>query len=298
MPSPGVRTLEELLGHGCYPSFDAGSRCWVLNFQDPDAVSEYHAAESARMACAAFQSFFAVQDDVRDVDRLPWALISSYYASYYAANSICRLLGSGCSFLNASRIGCINAVLDIYNLSERPSKGLHHINSAGTPGMLRLAPLGSSSGGSHDSFWRVFEKRIVELEEEVLTSGVRQAEAQACFLKLSRLRSVTNYKGKPSNWLSEMRNDLQYRHEHSAWFPSRMRKKSRERLAIIAAECKRNPLDISLDRNNDLERYVSAAAFMVSLCRDMMLMVSDRSSARKKSFADIGPIHFLLHRAS
>lgn len=100
-------------------------------------------------------------------------------------------------------------------------------------------------------------------------------------------------------WLSALRNEIQYRHEHRVWFPEQLRTRERERLSRRAAEWQDDPMSIRLDEGNTaLEEFISCCAFTVALSYTMLARVAERSTAGPRSFIRVGPLAFINDRAA
>jgi hypothetical protein len=274
-------------------SFDDPSRAIVLDFQGSDLVVTATASDCCRLSGSAFQTASSIAlQDAFERDALPWEIIKLYYSAFYAGQTLIRLLGEGCSFLDGRHITRIADVASAIGIV--PGFNLE-------PGLYRCALDPSASkltcikitGGTHESFWKVFGNRFGATATAVLQGPLVPVDAQAVFTQLDAFADLIKRHGS-YNWLSTVRNDLQYRHYHDVWFPSSMAKRDRGTLRRLASQWKTDPMTLDLDaaRFGVLGEFVVACAFILSLCRVLLTRIAERAP-RKRSFLRFGPMAFL-----
>jgi hypothetical protein len=227
-------------------------------------------------------------------DALPWEIIKLYYSAFYAGQTIIRLLGEGCSFLDSRHVTRIDAFAKATGKVPGFSvdAGLYTcaIDTTGTKlACLRIA------GGTHESFWSVFGEKIESATAGVLKGPLVQTEAQAVFAQLEALNRLVKRHGS-YRWLSTIRNDLQYRHYYDVWYPSGIGKQDRRTLHRLVLLWKSDPMSVDLDavRFGLLGEFIVACAFIVGVCRVLLIRVAERSPQRQ-SFLRYGPLAFMAH---
>jgi hypothetical protein len=295
-------TLDDLVGPrgAFYPSFDLQSARWNLDFSRSDIVAEFLACESSRFACAAFQTYLNLADDIRSCDSTAWAIVRAYYAAFYAGHSILRLIGTTCSYVDRGRAAVLRQVLAAYGISNAPSGGQYEIVVDPSGTMISLQCLGSSLGGSHDQFWYVFGKRMEALERDILLGPLPRLDAQRVWDCLGKLRALLSTNAACSGgWLSAVRNSVQYRHGMGVWFPEKLSTRDLSVLGKAAAGWKGDPMSIRLEtgRSDELRDFLSACTFLVALCRVLMVRIGEHGRrGHARSFVDYGPLRFLNAR--
>lgn len=148
------------------------------------------------------------------------------------------------------------------------------------------------AGGTHESFWGVFGERLRAATDNVLRGPLVPTDAQAVFGQLAAFALLIKRHGSYS-WLSTLRNDLQYRHGYKVWFPSGVGKRDRQTLSRLISQWKLDPMYVSLDAaRNDLGEFVLACAFIVGLCRVLLVRIVEQSP-KKRSFLQYGPSIFM-----
>ncbi|MEQ1933570.1 MAG: hypothetical protein ABL962_06795 [Fimbriimonadaceae bacterium] len=132
------------------------------------------------------------------------------------------------------------------------------------------------------------------VSEAILRGPLPRADAQSVFAQIDQMLQILGRKGGYS-WLSGIRNDLQYRLQHQAWYPERLKPQSRSALARAAGQWTRDPmsLDIANQRGGLHGDFALTCAFIIALCREVLGQIGARSSEGRRSFARTGPIAFL-----
>jgi hypothetical protein len=293
VPGPLAASFDDLMGRrgGFIPTFDAKAKAWSLDFGAADEVAGALAADCSRFACAGFQSFWDVPEELGNSETLPWGLIKAYYSAFYAGHALLRVFGATCTQFDGARVALLRRVLPLYGVLEVPAGGLYvgHVERNGT--VVTYKQLGASGGGTHEMFWGVFGETLNSVRRDVLNAGaLPTTEAQQVFLTLSELDSLMCRGSLKFNWLSSIRNDVQYRHNRSSWFPERASHRERTALSGLARRWTGDPAAIPLNAPGaaDLGTFVAGATFIVGLCRILLDRLHERSTARR-SFVTFGP---------
>jgi hypothetical protein len=297
---PSSSSLPDLLtaqGSSYDLDFDETEECISVDFRDSQTLLPSLGSDCCRFSTAAFQSITPVSKEIIEKDTLAWSIIKLYYAAFYSGHSIIRMLGESCSFLeraHTSRISSLGAAMG-KTPNFRIERGLYHckLNSGATA--IKYVKAGGTTGGAHESFWKIFESRIHDLAESVLIGDLIPTEAQRVFVQFQSFEQALKIGARTYGALSALRNDLQYRHLFGVWFPVQLRKRDREKLSRLVAQWQRDPMDIDLQPTgqDDLSRFVVACTFIVSLCRAMLIRFSELSTEGQRCFACFGPLSFL-----
>lgn len=268
----------------------------ILDFREPTPVASALASDCGRFSCAAFQSLADIAAELDHRDTFAWGMVKLYYASFYAAHALLRTLGEGCSFFYKRHVDRVALVADAYGILPpfRIDAGLYHCVLHSSASAVTYNKAASASGGTHEAFWLVFGRRLTSVAESVLTGSLPRADAQAVYGQLDQMLQILNRKPGFS-WLSGVRNDLQYRFQHSAWYPETVRAQDRRELGRVARQWSRDPMTIALTNQSWglLGDFALACAFIVALCREVLAQIAERSSRGRQSFATTRPMAFL-----
>ena len=174
--------------------------------------------------------------------------------------------------------------------------GLYEATILGNGAEMRFQLLGNGLGGTHEQFWHVFNKRMAQIEEQILKGNLAQLQAQQAWDCLGEFRSVITRGTSSASWLSIVRNAVQYRHTYGVWFPFKLPKSERLILSRLAGRWDGDPLAVPLSSNScgDLGSFVAGCTFVVSFCRSLIALISELGRrGRAESFVQYGPQRYL-----
>lgn len=254
-----------------------------------------------RMASAAFETMYIIEQNRKLPKSTSWLIIKSYYAAFFAAHSIIRMLGISCSQLRKHQASEIVEVAKLFenDNGKTISSSYYSCIYNQSENQLLFENI-KSKGGTHESFWQIFLKSIKDLSTSILSSGKIVLQSQQVSTKLDELCRILCYEGhNGGNWLSSVKNQVNYRHELSAWFPySRKRQQSVDAAYSNSEMWVNDPMNISLlvNYSNPINMFLNACSFIVGLCRELIQDMSSRCS-RGKSYLKDGAIR-LLHQCS
>jgi len=272
--------------------FDDSSREILLDFREPSLVLKATASDCCRLSSSAFQTVASLSEDSFEKSALPWALIKLYYSAFYAGHTLIRLLGAGCSFLDARHTARIDTFAKAIgkNAGFKIDAGLYRcvIN----PSVTKIACV-KMTGSTHESFWRLFGDQMNAAMEGILRGPLTAADSQRVFNQLESLSQIAARYGS-YNWLSTVRNGIQYRDTYKVWYPCKVRRSDIGRLSRAASQWKRDPMTIDLVASNlgIVGDFVVACAFIVAMCRVILVRLSELSFS-KRSFLHYGPLAFI-----
>lgn len=195
--------------------------CFQVNPVLPNAgLAEAFACEVNRFSLAAFESMMRNERDM-DVPRaLAWPMITSYYAAYFSAHAICRLFGRSVSQLDSSVSASVSNVFSSYlGGGHNISTGLYAVSFDSAGASLQYVHNGGA-GGSHELLWKSFLELLVFLRSSLLQSSPSTSEVQDVATYLDEVAARLKAKGaNGGNWLSVLRNEVNYRQLYGVWYP-------------------------------------------------------------------------------
>lgn len=270
----------------------------LLDFRESSAIASATASDTSRLAAAALQSLTNLSDELSgDKNALPWGLIRLYYAAFYSAHAVLRLLGRSFCYLESRHTAHL---INLGAVTGNPAPfqitaGMYRCKVTQAFTTLSLAKLSASSmGGSHESFWTYFEAQLREVEDSVLNGPLSRGDSQAVVAKLTEFRKLIAH-GATFGWLSKIRNEIQYRQSHQVWFPCAIDRQDRRALGRVVAQWKSDPMTITLSVPvaDVLSRFVLACIFPISCCGTLLARVHERSASARRSFVRCGPAAYL-----
>ena len=273
----------------------------ILDFRESTAITAALASDCGRFSSASFQSAAYVAVELTEGDKFAWALVKLYYSAFYAGHALIRVLGEGCSFFYKKHTEHLSEMCATVGIKPtfRIEAGLYHCLLNDNATAISFLRARGTAGGAHESFWLIFGNKLRAVSEEILRGDLTRVDAQNVFSQFDQLLQIIGRQGGYS-WLSRVRNDLQYQHAHEAWYPSKVRPRKREALGRLAAQWTGEPMVIDMHGGQLgpfglLGDFVSSCAFIISLCRDILLRIADSSSEGARSFVRVGPLALLNH---
>lgn len=237
-----------------------------------------------RMASAAFETMYFIEKSHKLPKSTAWLIIKSYYAAFFAAHSIIRILGISCSQLDKKQVNKIHEIATLYNQSNGLNISSSYYSCTYNRSNQKLFFDNiKSNGGTHESFWKIFYTTIQDVSNKILFSGKILSQSQQVSTKLDELCNILSYRGKNGgNWLSAIRNQVNYRHELNVWFPYyRERKQNIEKIYNDCSMWLNDPMNINLVINPSKPVYIfiRACSFIVGICRELVQDMSRRCSS-------------------
>lgn len=233
---------------------------------DGDELKKCFSLDAFRFASHAAQTVHEMEKSTAYEKLTSWRIIQAYYAAYFSAHAILRFFGKSFSHLEAGHVGFLRercASEAGYNPNLPSSYYL--IESKATTRDVDFVKYGES----HKDLWKCFLGLISELEQEVLTlraSKERLQELSGNFLDLKE--ALTN-RGQFSagNWLSNVRNEVNYKSLEGVWFPFSKSTPSFVDLLGRVRDWRVGAVNLSRPslENNELERFFATALLIVDL---------------------------------
>ena len=224
-----------------------------------------------KMAAASFETFLEISDSNILPKSCAWISLTTYYGAFYAAHAILRLCGTICFQVDAPQRQALEKVADLFGIL--PVNGIENGFYVGTfdglSGEIAFAKTNAGSSGSHNVMWKIFNNELKRFSVELLSSSTLHSKSA------NFLTSISNslcQNGTGGGWLSAMRNDVNYKLSHGAWFPYKGLSRKKKDLLSIAAKWKGDPMAIKLEYPKDpLSQQVATSAALAALCKLIVL---------------------------
>lgn len=219
-----------------------------------------------------------------------WLIVKSYYAAFFAAHSLLRIFGRSCSHLETLEVQSINEIASLFQPSwTRINTGSYSISLHGVASKLNFEYF---SKRPHELLWHIFK---ITLEEWLtyLSRPGSSAKYQPVILQLQSLCSNLTYRNHKGggNWLSTIRNEVNYQHTRNLWFPyTGVRSKNIKALYHLIEVIPKNSLSIEFDQNSqdELKRFLTTTVYIIALAKEIMSFME--SSSKRDSIHKYGPL--------
>lgn len=228
-----------------------------------------------------------------------WLLIRSYYAAFFAAHGIARMLGVTYTRFDSRHSKSVNEIAALFAGSDqvppRIQNGLYRCEVIENTKTIVCELLGDTGGGSHEAFWSSFAALLREKSDALLASSAGLPESnQAAAQSLDELLDVLNKRGLQGTWLSFTRNAINYQQAMGCWFP--YTNAAEKSLSTIARAEKwlDDVTEINLSAGKEeLPKFQGASLYLVSLAREMAIDMASRAPNKGKSFHNVGVLSLL-----
>lgn len=260
---------------------DVHPKRFVLDVSNTAHLVRAYAAELDRIAIASFETVARIEFS-GESKSMAWQCIQRYYAAFFSAHSLLRILGTGCNTLGKTQCNSVLKVASVWGVAAPHSLpgGLYCFSYDAIRQQFSATHVVS---GPHESFWRQFDAKLGEIVNSILASQtsftVDLRTRQAVALKLSQLRANLSRPSAPQGgWLTQVRNGINYDHKWATWWPYSGRPKYYKRLKGQDAIWRDDPLDIELDLfdDRDMLRFHASCNFLISACREVLQDLADR----------------------
>ena len=228
--------------------------------------------EICKFACAALESFVEITSNKISQKSLSWALIRTYYASFFAAHACLKAVGFFVSRLDRKSCDIIQQeALIYYPGNVKPLATDYLVKYYQDLNELEFIQLNSIHGGSyHERFWPVYNDFIdIGLNSPLAT----QLTYQDDILFIRSIKDAMNFKGVPY-WLSTKRNEINYKLPCELWFPYENSKKAIYYENLIKSNCKKRNNLLDYNDFNSADELVRFNIICTSII-DFMIQVVD-----------------------
>jgi hypothetical protein len=216
--------------------------------------------------------------DVRLPKSYAWQVVRSYYSAFYSAHALLRLFGFSCSHLPKTHLDKVYEVASLLGRQASVSSiesGYFYAVFDSQIGAVRFQKVSDSHADTWSSFLKLIAFINGNLSQTTSLSLHRLTTSQF----FSTLESCLTHKGcNRGNWLSAVRNDVNYKFGHSAWFPYRYRETAVDLAERRAKRWADGALALEYNATTaPLTLFFETCFSMVALCRAVFMIMVQRS---------------------
>jgi hypothetical protein len=270
---------------------------FTLNVSDPLPLLEAYAAEINRISIASNETMASVLTTPPVKKTTAWLIIQTYYAAFFAAHSLTRLLGTNCLPLESAQLRSVTKISKLFGLDPLGpiGGGLYQITFDTAKKEVQASQLRSMKAGPHEAFWRLFCERLDGISSGILkSSAMTAASAQSAADKLSEVLNNLRFNNSTQGaWLSSIRNRVNYDQSWATWYPYSQRHIYYDELVRHIDDWQLDPMDIELvsHQEKDLRRFQATCNAIMALSRSTAEDMAQRCSVGR-SFHDFGSLAF------
>ena len=293
---------------------------FAIELYDLNEALPCWAKDINRLSCASFETLDGIREIEDDKKFLAWQLVQYYYSAFYSAHAILKMCGYGLIQLDNITLSNIKQrAITLGVTLPQLNKGVYCMTLTGS-NRLNFYKL-SKYDDSHKGLWkRYYDFMGVIIGTQISTgnfdasclrvristdstseSVYSQMSAQDAAIVVQRIddlrRSLNQH--NDCNWLSSIRNSINYNHMFGIWFPNQGFQNNFSTFVSMRKEFCRNPLDdfFNLSKENDeLTKFVKCCQLINAINMSLILDMAGRHP-NNKSFLLYGPVAFLkLHK--
>lgn len=262
-----------------------------------DEMMQSVAHDINRMSIAAIETIHGALNPNEITRSSAWALIRSYYASFFASHALCRIFCLIIPMIDQLQSNKLNQAIKSSGWLGQVNyvtNDLYRVEIDHQNNIFRLLKL---TKGSHESLWKEFGNLLLDLEDKILLNinvGTT-SDRQDTVMLLRSIRNIiqSEHCTHNSNWLSYIRNNLNYRHDYGAWFPHDRSSKFRSSFTECTKNWKKDPLNlVSYSESQNIIKFSKGCILIVSLLHELILELEKRNHDND-SFLKYGVFHIL-----
>lgn len=272
-------------------------KSFELELYDKEELLEAISYDINRMSCSAIETVALISRSSVMPKSSGWAIIELYYSAYFSAQAIMRIFGVSCSQFDSQESIAVTNAAKLYHQDNgiNISAGYYHCEYMPSNNLISCNQLGNT----HQSFWTKFDQLLDDLSTKVSGSNFLERDKNKVIQFLFSIRERLNYWNNynSSNWLSKVRNDVNYSHAMGAWYPYTGSKKVSDELFRIISRWNQEEFPSNITNHEKHPNTIVFADSCLSIIKLLKDLINDLSSHSDKSFLEYGPVRLMKQLA-
>jgi len=178
---------------------------------DKRTLENAFANEIRRFGLATVETYFSAI--LTEEKSAAWRSVKLYYASFYAVHTLLRIFGISCSYFSSHSIREINKQHQISFGTPSSNRSNNFKKTTLTEDHKLIL---SELKDSHKDTWKTFDSFLKSLLESIATNSASDGVKTEAIQLLGDLQLTL---GEKSEWLSNFRNDVNYKQANEVWHP-------------------------------------------------------------------------------
>lgn len=256
----------------------------IQTYDAHDFLKPY-AFDINRLSCASLESLRDVEVKEWQPKFIGWNITKLYYSAFFAVHSILKITGNSISNIEKTSLESVRRRARAYNFTyQNLNTGLYCLKIDQRNNTFQFFK-NAIYDNSHEGLWKCFLDFINTIIPTVYNQ-LPQSEAQLVVEKLEELKAaICEWDSSSGNWLSRIRNLVNYGQKFGSWFPYKESSKEYEKLYDYLPLVNTDPLDIDIKsyRGKDI-LYFSRTCILINAIN--LTLLNDISSRHptNKSF--------------
>jgi len=298
------------------PDNFTSERSFELSFYDISSFLSSLASDISRLSCASIESLNSISMAAEAKKFLAWELIKYYYSAFFAAHSTLKACGFGLVQLDRIILENIRQRANTLGMtSPTLQKGIYCFKVDPNNSKVSFF-LVSKYNDSHKGLWHRYmdfldiitglsietyelgsncikKNDLAVKPSKCIYSQMSLADAETVASRLEELKHTLNRQGD-SNWLSYIRNRVNYNHSFGVWFPYRSFDEKHLQIPELKDLFMLSPLcnQFAQDSSNELVSFVKCCQLVNSINYSIINDLAHRHPDNK-SFLQQGPFSYI-----
>jgi len=246
-----------------------------------------------RLSCASLESLRDIERKNWQAKFIGWNITKFYYSAFFSAHCILKLTGNSLSNIEQTSINKVKVITTSYGFTYgnlNTGQYCISINSASSNYRFYKNPLYDNS---HEGLWKCFLDFLTNSINSIY-GQLPLVEAQLVVDKLNELiDALRNWNSQSGNWLSRVRNLVNYSQSYGVWFPYKTYSVEYDRVYSFLNLHLDNPLTIDLKSyiGKDLLYFVRTCQLINAIANDLLTDLESKHP-NNKSFIKAGKTKF------
>lgn len=262
-------------------SYDQALDFYTFNTLDSDDLLKSLSFDINRMSIASFESFYSLKNRSAEYPKsISWLLIKLYYSAFFSAHSILRILGKPVLQIDQRQSLILNKQISFHTLKDQIPKIENKIYILATDITTYINLKSCASRNSHEELWKLFLNELILIETNVNKNNFIDQDSKNNFKnQLDSLSTILcSYGRSHGNWLSSIRNEINYQHLYDAWFPHSRTKTVRDKIYENLSRWDKEPYINISNKSHDLDKFSQACIFIIALNKNLIETVQQMNS--------------------
>ena len=300
------------------PGNSSGDGYFEIILYDMREVLSVFAHDIDRLSCAAIETVTNISPAIRNKKFVAWNLVNYYYSAFYSAHSLLKILGFGLVQIDDRIIRHLRARCLAVGVAETQiTSGIYCIEFDFSCSTVKFYKV-RRYNDSHKGLWQRFFDFLNVLIGVSVVSGSYDAncirirnpgepypmslysklpvtDADAIVSKVDSLKQILNRNGD-NNWLSFIRNSINYSHSFGVWYPYKSYSVDHDHLLSMSDLWKKDLLSYDFDTSSEKELgiFVKSCQMINALNFDVLMDLCARHP-ENKSFLKNGTMSYIKH---
>lgn len=236
-------------------------------------------SDAFRMITHAAQTVFELEKTSAYSKLTSWRVIQTYYAAFFAAHACLRFFGRSFSQLEGGHVDHLNQRCSSeVGYNPKIGSGFHLIEFDDKTQTLSFAKYKDS----HKGLWECFHNLLKDISNQLLSARASEQRRQQASLNFDNLAQAlrNNDTCASGNWLSVMRNEVNYKSTQGVWYPFSSKTPDFHELISRVKNWRNCENGITEPHlvNNELERFFVSAFDVLELSMAVALDYSQASN--------------------